>query len=68
MPNSCGVLGNLAKLGNLWVSLLSDASIQGSTVRATRNVIIRGLKEIFYGKVHTDPIERKSLRAKKRNN
>ena len=67
-PNSCGMLGNLAKLANLWVTLHSDAPIQGTTVRVTRSVMIRGLKEIFYGKVHTDPTERKSLRAMKRNN
>ena len=34
----------------------------------SRSIIIKDLKEIFYGKVHTDPIERKSLRSTKRNN
>ena len=67
-PNSCEMLRNLAKLATLWVTLHSDAPIQGTTVLATRSVIIKGLKETFYGKVSIDPTERKSLRSTKRNN
>ena len=61
------MLGNLAKLATIWVILHSDAPIQGTTVLATRSVIIKCLKEIFYGEVSTDPTERKSLRSTKRN-
>ena len=60
-PNSCGMLGNLAKLATLWVTLHSDAPIQGNTVLSWI------VMEIFYGKVNTDPTERKSLRSMKRN-
>ena len=56
----------LAKLATLWVTLQSDAPILGATVLATRRVIIKGLKEIFYGEVNTDPTERKSLRSTKK--
>ena len=60
------VRDTLAKLATLWVTLQSDAPILGATVMATRRVIIKGLKEIFYGKVNTDPTERKSLRSTKK--
>ena len=63
--NNCGMLGNLAKLASLWVTLHSDAPILGTTVLATRSVIIKGLKEIFYGKVNTDPTERKASDQRK---
>ena len=46
----------LAKLATLWVTLQSDAPILGATVLATRRVIIKGLKEIFYGKVIIDQL------------
>lgn len=51
LPNSCRMLGNLAKLANLWVTLHSDPLTQGTTVLATRSIIIKGLTEIFYGKI-----------------
>ena len=60
------LLDTLAKLATLWVTLQSDAPILGTTVLATRRVIIKGLKEIFDGKVNTDPPERKSLRSTKK--
>ena len=46
----------LAKLATVWVTLQSDAPILGATVLATRMVIIKGLKEIFYGKVIIDQL------------
>ena len=44
------MLSNLAKLANLWVTRHSNALTQGTTVLVTRNVIIKGLKEIFLWK------------------
>ena len=45
-----GMLRILAKIANLWVTLHSDALTHGTTVLVTRNVVIKGLKEIFLWK------------------
>lgn len=48
---------NLAKLDTLWVTFHNDAPVQGTNVPANRSVIIKSLKNICYGKVHTDPTD-----------
>ena len=59
----------LAKLATLWVTLQSDAPILGTTVLATRRVIIKGLKEIFLWKgQHRSHREKKPQINEKKNN
>ena len=47
------MLGNLAKLATLWVTLHIDTPVQGTNIPATRSVIIKGLKHTFFMETST---------------
>ena len=57
LADSCRIRWNLAKLDTLWVTVHNDAPVQETNVPANKSVIIECLKNILYGKVHTDPTD-----------
>ena len=54
-----------SKLAILWVTLHSDTPIQGTTVRATRSIIIRGLKRFFMERSTQIPQKEKASEQQK---